>query len=558
MGACLGLWAVALLMQPALLSRMSPDGSLHPDTLLSIVFLRLFLGVLGLLALIWMDLGDPRRRALLVGLLMLATVAGRGVRLDAAYLDQHAHRQADVATIARNFYEKDPNILWPQVNWRADAPNYVESSLPLVPWLAALGYRLTGEQPWVGRAIVVLFAMLGVVATFGLVSLYWGQVAGFFAALFLALSPLAIYFGRALIDDTASMALAVAGLWGIAIWAHTGSRRALVLGAVAVALAALVKVVALYIYFPVLAVLWDRWRWQALRRPAAWAIVLLPLVPILAWYGWAHVLGERYLTFGLGGKASTEPGTYAAASKWGSPDFVLRWDFLEKIGRRVWREVVTPPGALAVLAGLVDFVRRRRPGRLVFGSLALGVLVYVTVTGRAQWYHNYYQLPIAAAVAPFAGLGLGWAWQLSIRAGTTAGGQSRRWPAGRWITLGWIVLVAAFSAQKLPTYYNDWQGWIVPEAAFVERITAPDDRVITVTMEGDTTLLYHLHRPGWVVDFTNPEAVAQIPQHIASGARLLILQDLTYPEAEGLTDQPWVQGLEPITQTRQYAVYPLP
>jgi 4-amino-4-deoxy-L-arabinose transferase-like glycosyltransferase len=556
LGACLCLWAGALLAQPALLRQASPDGSLHPDTLLSITFLRLFLAVLGLAALVWTDLADPRRRGLLIGLVMLATLAGRSVRLNTPYLDQHAHRQTDVATIARNFYELYPNILWPQVNWRADAPNYVETTFPLVPWLTALGYRLVGEQPWVGRGLVVAFSVLGAVAMFGLVALYWGQAAGFFAALFLALSPLAIYFGRALIDDMAALALATAGLWGLAVWAHTGSRRALVLGMAAVALALLVKIVAVFIYFPLLAVLWERWRWQSLRRPLAWAILLLPLLPALAWYSWARELGRHYLTFGLGGKASTEPDTYGAASKWGSPDFVLRQAFVAKIGRRVWQEVMTLPGALAVAAGAAVYLRRGRPGRLVFGSLALGVLVVVAVTGRAQWYHNYYQLPFAVALAPFAGLGLAWLWRQAVA--VRHAGAPAAWSLGRWLALALVLLLAAFSATKLPYYYNDWQGWILPEAALVHQVTTQDDRIVTVTMEGDTALLYHLHRPGWVVDFTNEAALADVPKHLAQGARLVILQDLTYPQTAGLFDQPWLQGLEPISRTAQYAIYQAP
>ena len=360
-----------------------------------------------------------------------------------------------------------------------------------------------------------------------------------------------------MIDDTASIALATAGLWGIAVWAHTDSRRALTLGIVAVTLAVLVKVVALYIYFPLLAVLWERWRWQALRQPVTWFILALPLLPILAWYGWAHTLGERYLTFGLGGKASTEPGNYGAASKWGSPDFVLRRAFVEKIGRRIWQEVLTPLGALAVLAGSAVFLRRPA-GRLVFGTYLLGVVVLTAVTGRAQWYHNYYQLPFASALAPFVGLGLAWIWQRMVKVGKNDDGEPRTWAVGRWLALGLVLLIGAFAAGKLPYYYNDWQGWILPEKALVQQITTASDPVITVTMEGDTTLLYHLHRPGWVVDFTNPEALGQVPQHIAYGARLLILQDLEYPQAASLPDQPWVAGLELIARTEHYAIYRLP
>jgi hypothetical protein len=128
----------------------------------------------------------------------------------------------------------------------------------------------------------------------------------------------------------------------------------------------------------------------------------------------------------------------------------------------------------------------------------------------------------------------------------------------RWGAAGFVLLLALLSARTLPYYYNDWQGWILPETQFVQSITVPDDRIITITMEGDTTLLYHLHRPGWVVDFTDPAAVAAVPQHIVQGARILILQDLEYPQAKTLPDQPWVQGLELIQQAEHYRIYRIP
>lgn len=556
----LALLMGALLAQPGLLVRLSSDSTLHPDTLLSLTFLRLFVGTLAVVTLFWPDLADRKRRVVLIGLLAFLTLSARAVRLNAPYLDQHAHRQTDVATIARNFYENNPNILWPQVNWQADGPNYVESSFPALAWMTGMAYHLTGEQPWVGRGIVALFAVLGVVAMFGLVSLYWGQPAGFMAGLFLALSPLSVYFGRALIDDVPSLSLAIAGLWSVATWARTDSRPTLILGMIAIALAVLTKAVALYIYFPVIAVLWDRWRWQALRRPVAWAIVILPLLPNLAWYAWAHQIGQHYLTFGLGGNATGERSDYIAASKWGSLDFVLSRLFLEQMARRLWREILLLPGLVALILGVTGFLRWRLPGKLMFVAFLGGVVLYTVVSGRAQWVHNYYQLPLAAALAPFIGLGLAMLWQggnpLSrVQQDTPA---PMRRTLGQWAALGLVLWLAAFSARKLPTYYNDWQGWILDEARLVESLTAPTDRIVTVTFDGAPTLLYHLHRPGWVVDYLNPDSLAKVPRHLAGGARLLILQDLHRPASAALDNQPWIANLELVDRAAQYAIYRVP
>jgi hypothetical protein len=148
------------------------------------------------------------------------------------------------------------------------------------------------------------------------------------------------------------------------------------------------------------------------------------------------------------------------------------------------------------------------------------------------------------------GLGFAVLWRFRLGA--------RALPLGRWLALGLVLLVALLSARMLPYYYNDWQGWILPEAAFVQSQTSPGDKVITVTMEGDTTLLYHLHRPGWVVDLTSESALAQVPQYIANGASLLVLQDLEYKQAQTLPDQPWVQGLQLLQQTDHYMIFRLP
>ncbi|MCX6031084.1 MAG: glycosyltransferase family 39 protein [Chloroflexi bacterium] len=594
-----GLIVLALLLQPGL-AALSADGRLQPATLLTVTFLRIFLLGLGGAALLWPRLNDRRARMPLVALLILLTVASRGIRLDAAYLDHHSHRQTDMATLARNFYEVNPNILYPQVNWRADAPNYIESTFPLLPWLTGLGYRIAGEQPWVGRGLVALFAALEVVAIFGLVSLYWGQAAGFLAALFLALSPMAVYFGRVLIDDTPSMALTVAGLWGVAAWARGGRRWRLALGLLAITLALMVKIVAVYVYFPLLVVVWQRYGilqiraffrgvLTAVKSPGTWAILLLPLIPTAAWYAWAAGLGRQYLSFGIGGPASNE-----TVVKWGSLAFVLSWPFIQRIAGRLIEALLTPAGVLPLAVGVALAVvcfradthaerditadkkatrirgfsrsgcQRQKPaktsnpewqaaifraGTLVFFAWVIGVLAYVAVSGTAQWIHDYYQLPIGLALAPFVGLGLA---------------ALSKWPAGRWrlagrtVALGSLLLLAVFSARLLPEYYLDWQGWITHEAEVVQSITAPDETVVTIVWDNDPTLLYHVHRPGWVVDYLDPRAVEQVPRYLALGAAALVIQESQRPQAAYLEKLPWLMGLQLVERGEKYVIYRAP
>ena len=299
--AGLGFLAGALALHPALVAHLTQDGEIAPPALLSLAMARWALAGLGLVLLLWVDLSDPRRRLWLVGALLVLTVGPRAVLLDSPYLDHQCWRQCDTASIARNFHEKSPNIFLPEVNWRADAPNYVESELQILPWLTAMGYRITGERPWVGRAIVVAFAALGTLAVFGLTSHYLGQATGFFAAIFWALSPLSVYFGRTFLPDTPSLALALAGLWGVAHGLRANARGIVLAAAGALALALLIKVVALYIYFPLAVVLLEHYGRDVTRQPLAWLVAGVPILAAAAYYAWAYYLGLHYLSFGIFG-----------------------------------------------------------------------------------------------------------------------------------------------------------------------------------------------------------------------------------------------------------------
>ena len=534
-----GLILLALLLQPAWIGSLRPDGSLNANNTLALTILRIFLALLGLIMPFWPLLAERRLRGALVILLLLITILPRCVRLNDAYLDNLSHRQSDNATLARNYFEKNPNILWPEVNWYAHRPNYIESTFTLVPWLTSVGYRIVGEQPWVGRSLVVLFAALGVVAMFGLVSLYWGQVAGFLAALFLTISPMMFYVGRSLMDDVPALALGIAGLWGVVSWLRGGRRWALALGLLALTLSLMVKVVTLYFYFPLAMMLWERWRWRAFRQPAAWLILGLPLLPTAAWYAWARHIGQQYLTFGIGGPATNEH-----LAKWSAVSDVLRWGYFRKIGNRVNGQVITLPATLALIPGVIAAGLKRGTGWLVFGSWVIGVVFFTLISGKAQWIHNYYQLPFAAALAPFVGVGLAAIW-------------GRR-TIGRLAVLGLVVWLAFASTRMTSVWFNVWQGSIPQEAQLVQALIGPDDRVITVVWDNDPTLLYHLHRPGWIVNYLDPSAVAEVPKWLDMGAKLLIVQGTQRPEAQWLWDQRWLQDLEPVARGPDYVIYRVP
>ena len=90
----------------------------------------------------------------------VVAVAARLILINQPYVDHWSWRQSDVAAIARNFLQNGLRFGYPQIDWAANAPGYVGTELPILPFIAALCYKFAGIHEWVGRIqAVILFAV---------------------------------------------------------------------------------------------------------------------------------------------------------------------------------------------------------------------------------------------------------------------------------------------------------------------------------------------------------------------------------------------------------------
>ena len=138
-------------------------------------------------------------------LLALAVTAFYGFRLGSYPLDNPDDgRNAEIAR------EMGASGDW--VTPRLDGVNYFEKP-PLVYWAVAGSLALFGPNEWSARAVPVLFALAGVLATYAAARQIYGRAAGLSAALVLGTSLLYFALGRFLILD-----MAVSVLMGITLF----------------------------------------------------------------------------------------------------------------------------------------------------------------------------------------------------------------------------------------------------------------------------------------------------------------------------------------------------
>ena len=62
----------------------------------------------------------------------------RVIAITQPFIDNWSWRESDVAAIARNFLENGFRFAYPQIDWAGNAPGYVGTEFPLLPFVVAL------------------------------------------------------------------------------------------------------------------------------------------------------------------------------------------------------------------------------------------------------------------------------------------------------------------------------------------------------------------------------------------------------------------------------------
>jgi hypothetical protein len=413
----------------------------------------------------------------------------RGIH--APILDHPGWRQGDTAAIARNFATLDLNPFHPQTDYNGPPPNYVELELQIVPWLAALLYKLFGIHEVFGRLVSIAFS-LGTIAVTGAFArwLFASRPAGIVAALAFAIYPGSTYYGRTFMPDTTMAFFLTAAVYASARWifedeARFGRRFALAAGLTALAL--LAKPVAIVGLVPVAAMLLERLgHRQAPRAPAAYAYFALALVPYAAYDAYVRAIAEWHWTSGIA-RLHVMPslagsfGSFAALlHKLGAFEAALGMLGATMIGRA---GIVTLAAAIALTTVWRVPCRSRA---VLWAWLAAGLAyAYVVVTVERVDYYLYPLLPLAA-----------------LWTGGLAEGVRRMVPANRRLAAaaiaGAFAIVALVEARSDVAPYYRYGKRVYRQAKALDATLTPG--TLVVMGHYDPSVLYYINRKGWEED----------------------------------------------------------
>src|SRR6202043_174409 len=137
----------------------------------------------------------PRSSQLAIALSIIA-VGLRLVVINQPFVDKWSWRESDVASIAQNFYRGGFHFVRPQIDWAGDQPGYVGTEFPILPFLAAICYKVFGVHEWVGRIQGVILFALSLPFFFLLLRELVGETAAVWALFFYSFAPLEIMASR--------------------------------------------------------------------------------------------------------------------------------------------------------------------------------------------------------------------------------------------------------------------------------------------------------------------------------------------------------------------------
>ncbi len=396
----------------------------------------------------------------------------RLVNINAPVLGVHSWRQADTASIARNFLSNNFNFWQPQVNWSGSTNGFVECEFPLYQYLVAHLYKIFGVNEVFARGLSIVFGCLSIIFLFRLIKRVFDIQVAWWGSLFYSILPVCVFYSRTIQPESLMMFLGIFSLERWVAFLDHKNKKNLFFSWLAFTIAVLIKVLPLFwIGIPILITGFQK------SLISKYRLYIYPLITILIcyiWYSHAYNLGQSTgLSFGLWG-SDTDRYSWAVL-------FELRY-YIDLFFRILFRNYLLLGFPLVLLSiQKVGFNN-------IFVMGIFSVLLTGFISPISYGIHEYYQLPMMIFSCPLMGLGF-------IRLKTSI--LRNKFLINLFISLLFIVSLIILKLD----YWDlenprDQPVWHT--AGLVKTNTNSSDLIISVT-GADPTLLYLAERKGWLL-----------------------------------------------------------
>lgn len=440
----------------------------------------------------------PRFKYVLIAILLGALLV-RLYKVTTPLADWHSFRQADTASVTREYYKNGIDLLRPryhdlsniQSGERTGGKDNVEGyrmvEFPIVNAILALILRaVPGLDLVITSRIASIFASLVTITAIAWIGRrLFSPAVGLCAAIVFAFTPYMIFYSRVILPEPFLIAMICVSLVALIEYVRLRQQESgyswrailwLVAWLVAFAIALLIKPMAIF-YAPAMAwIVWSIGGWRVFFDPALVLAAALACAPLLWWR--THI-------------ANFPSGIPASDWLFNSDKIRFRpawwrWLVWERLSRLMLGMAIVP----LFVAG---FFLRRRPlaylqsgmGFILFAGLGLFAYLSIIATGNVR--HDYYQVLLTPLVALLVGRGMNVLWKSK--------GLLGKLGVCIMLPLGWFI-----AWKQVGGYYNINNPAIVAAGKYADATVPPDAKIIAPYM-GDTAFLFQTNRIGWPIGF---------------------------------------------------------
>lgn len=442
---------------------------------------------------------------IMLSLILLGGFYVRLYKIDNPIADWHSWRQADTASVTRNYIKNGINLFLPRFDDISSIqtgifnPNgYRMVEFPFYNALSALLTTKIGHlslEVW-SRLITILCALTTAFFLYLIGKLFLGSFGGLLSAFYYLIIPFNIYFTRVILPDPMGVTFGVIGLWLFSRFYDDFGDVYLYLSALFFAAMLLIKPYLGFYLFPVIYLIINKFSFKEIAndRKTLDKLVLflfIAVLPFAVWRIWEARFPEGipFYEWAFNGN-----GIRFRPAFW-------NWIFGERLGHLIL-------GSLGVVPFVFGIFNPKYGNNFVRWFL-IGVVFYVVIVADANVMHDYYQILTIPAIALGLASGSIYLWNQ----------QAFNKTLRRCILLFSIFVMLITGWFQIKGNYNINHPEIVEAGQMVDKIT-PKDAIVVAPYVGDTAFLYQTKRRGW------PAVDNSIENIIKEGASYYVSVDL--------------------------------
>lgn len=416
----------------------------------------------------------------------------------------HKWREADTASVSRNFFTETSDFFSPRIDVRGNSDGRVGMEFPLYSYATGFFFeKISFNHIW-ARLFTLLCGCVTLYAFFQWLSLLLTRQQAFWGAAALAFSPLFFFYSRKIQPDVMAFMFSMLALWqwqrylGLKSSAHIKRESWLAAFATALTLALALLIKPTYFVFgaAMLAGLILKEGWRSIFAPRYVLVALFGMAPAVVWFKHARDLN-----------ASLKSNYFFLGNQWdGLLGALFSRDFFQNLFLTWFWELGI--GAACVPFFIYGCRQLRRYKNLMImlsaWSAAAGVSFVLTAHHIAS-PHDYYILPLVPVLATITGLGI-----VAMLAAPSKKLQR--------MALVLLLLTPVGTLVRLSGRYGDTYDFAEGRIWAAEHL-APGARVVAMD-KIPAFLLYRLGHKGWNLH-THPVQDFQLV--LQQGARYLVV-----------------------------------